>query len=68
MIGLILGAVRVNIYPEDGNFNVYQNVGKLPIFDAAHNRKPKFYIENPGSRIKRSLTGTSASSFNIAKG
>jgi hypothetical protein len=31
------------IQPEDGNCNVYRNVGQFLTFDAAYTRKPKFY-------------------------
>lgn len=35
----------VHIHLEDGNCYVCWNVGKFPIFDAAHTQKLKFYIK-----------------------
>jgi hypothetical protein len=31
-------------FPEDGNCIFCRNVEQLPIFNAAHTRKPRFYI------------------------
>jgi hypothetical protein len=40
--------------PENGNCNVYRNVGNFLMIDAVHTRKPKVYFESqpPETKIK----------------
>jgi hypothetical protein len=43
--GRLIGCQPLQIHPEDGNCNVFRNVGKFSTFDMDHSQKLKLYTE-----------------------